>query len=447
MRSTLLLVATIALVGCQEISIDTKPDDTDLPPDTDVGLGAPQPQILVDPLALDFGHLPVDCPAEPQPVTIENIGEADLNVTEVVLDGSGSATFEMFGLPNFPKTLAPGESFQFGVGFAPGDYFIYDKVSIDVKSNDPDERKVSVETFGAGADDAVQEDLFEQVDAGSVDVLWVIDNSSSMSDELRALGREFNYFIQSFVNLGLDYHIGVVTTDMNDPAQSGKLVGPYIDSAAPGYTPADAVAEFRSQTDLGLSGSTTERGLDAAHAALTPPLITGHNDGFYRDDANLAVIVISDEDDSSIMRAAEFSRWLNNRKPDPSMSSFSGMVGPQSGSCGGFPPSGVPAPRYHDAIRRTGGAWADLCSFDTQVFLTYLSYVAAGLDFRFELTREPARGAAEMTVEVAGSVLDFGAFNGWTYDASTNEVVLHGTAIPDPGESVLVSYPFITSCD
>ena len=47
------------------------------------------------------------------------------------------------------------------------------------------------------------------------------------------------FFMNIFDNLGLDYQIAVVTTDMFDPNQSGAFQGPVITPANP-----DAVAEF-----------------------------------------------------------------------------------------------------------------------------------------------------------------------------------------------------------
>jgi len=60
----------------------------------------------------------------------------------------------------------------------------------------------------------------------AVDMLWVIDNSGSMAEEVARLQDSFDVFMNEFVTLGLDYQIGVTTTDMVATDQSGRLPGP-----------------------------------------------------------------------------------------------------------------------------------------------------------------------------------------------------------------------------
>src|SRR5687768_1711576 len=66
-------------------------------------------------------------------------------------------------------------------------------------------------------------DRLVQLTVPQVDVLWTIDNSSSMGDEQQTLIENFPGFADFFVGSGLDYHIGVVTTDLVNPADDGTL--------------------------------------------------------------------------------------------------------------------------------------------------------------------------------------------------------------------------------
>ena len=69
-------------------------------------------------------------------------------------------------------------------------------------------------------------DVLRQRDpVDEVDVLWVIDNSCSMQDDQDALTDAFPEFMDFFIGLSeLDYHIGVVSTDMDDVADGqGQL--------------------------------------------------------------------------------------------------------------------------------------------------------------------------------------------------------------------------------
>src|SRR5687767_15154056 len=69
-------------------------------------------------------------------------------------------------------------------------------------------------------------DVFVQVTTPKVDVLWVIDNSGSMEDEQADLVANFPAFMDFFLGSGLDYHIGVTSTDLdrNYNGSMGKLV-------------------------------------------------------------------------------------------------------------------------------------------------------------------------------------------------------------------------------
>ena len=69
----------------------------------------------------------------------------------------------------------------------------------------------------------IQVDRITQVTIPEVDVLFVVDNSCSMDVEQKALGANFPAFLSWFLKSGLDYHIGVVSTDMKDPTHAGRL--------------------------------------------------------------------------------------------------------------------------------------------------------------------------------------------------------------------------------
>src|SRR5690606_7952311 len=132
--------------------------------------------------------------------------------------------------------------------------------------------------------------------------LFVIDSSGSMSEEQQALGNNAAAFMQTATSLNTDYQIGVITTDMDDGNHGGRLTtgggGPkIINSTTP--NPTQTVAN--RVRAVGTNGSADERGLQTMVAALSDPLINdpNGNQGFLRPDAKLAVVVVSDEDDSS----------------------------------------------------------------------------------------------------------------------------------------------------
>lgn len=138
-------------------------------------------------------------------------------------------------------------------------------------------------------------DVFLQGPSERADILWVVDDSVSMEEELPQLVANGAVFLDALENDGVDFHIAVVTTSLAaDDPDAAVLVGPVITSATPDYA-----AEFQGQLDVGTEGSDLEMGLAVATAALLPPLVETENAGFLREDASLAIIVVSDENDCS----------------------------------------------------------------------------------------------------------------------------------------------------
>lgn len=448
MRRTILV---LALFGCSDYDL-TRDVDGDEVEDSDVDTNVEpgeQPDIEVEPASLDFGWRPVDCPSDPQTVTVRNVGDADLDVTAIDLVGTGNGSFSHDG---GPSVLAPGAETTFEVTFDPLSYEAYD-VDVRVSSNDPDEAVVDVATVGTGSEDAMMEEVFEQPSPSAVDVLWVIDNSGSMSEEVARLQDSFDVFINEFVKLGLDYQIGVTTTDMVDVAQSGRLQG-----ATKIITPAtaDPVAAFLANTNLGSSGSADERGLDAAKAALTDPLISSENAGLVRGGADtvLAVVVLSDEDDASSMSASAFSAWLESYRGDPALTSLSAIVGRKGtswtdmGGCNDFSTgtSASAGTKYVDAAAATGGMWGDICQLDFDLVIKYLSYNAAGLYQQFTLAETPSN-LSQVKVEVDGVAVKYHGVTGWSWISADNAVKFNGDAIPGPEATIVITYPVPADCN
>lgn len=184
---------------------------------------------------------------------------------------------------------------------------------------------------------ATTNDLSDPIGSNRVDILWLVDNSQSMAEEQAELAARFREFIDALVDLRADFHIGVITTDMQAPEESGRLqVRPgrvFLPTGGLGV-PAELAAacagleaelragqpfltrsmyadandnidverlqqDFQCIASAGIAGSSFERGLDALDRALSPDLLQGFNQGFVRDDAFLAIIFLTDEDDCS----------------------------------------------------------------------------------------------------------------------------------------------------
>ncbi|MEZ4403355.1 MAG: VWA domain-containing protein [Kofleriaceae bacterium] len=162
--------------------------------------------------------------------------------------------------------------------------------------------------------------------ARALDLLFVVDNSSSMAEgqaALRAIVASFVDVLTSFEGGLPNIRIGVISTDVGtggvtigrcSPAAKPRgddgrlltngcagLTAPFIEdilradgSRRRNYA-GDLAGVLGCMVSLGVDGCDFPQPLESLYRALQP----GNNPGFLRDDANLVVIIASDGDDCS----------------------------------------------------------------------------------------------------------------------------------------------------
>jgi hypothetical protein len=293
----------------------------------------------------------------------------------------------------------------------------------------------------------VQTDRVVQTTTPAVDVLWVIDNSCSMLEEQQALTANFPLFMDYFADSGLDWHVGVVSTDMDDVNHRGNLRKSngvnYIDENV-----SDPVGTFTNMASMGTTGSWDEKGRNATYSALELLKNQG-NAGFLRDEAALSIIVISDEDDYSsnqLITLTEFINWMLNLKSSTDMVTFSSVVGPPQ-SCSGAVETGD---EYLAVTNQVGGIKWSICSQDWNLLLDELGMQAAGLKREFFLTDRPIIDSIEVWVEEGKNTKTFDYWDGgdpapadlervFTYDPIRNSIAFEAY-IPDELAEVFVEY-------
>lgn len=155
-----------------------------------------------------------------------------------------------------------------------------------------------------------------------IDVLFVIDDSCSMENDQAALASNFEAFFGSFRANQVDFRIAAVTTDMEDEDRSGRFVGPVLTDKTPAVD-----AAFSLLVNVGSEGSAQERALAAARAALSEPLLSTTNRNFLRPNADLALIILGDEDDQSPFPLSEFETFLRGLKSGDARLSVTSIVG------------------------------------------------------------------------------------------------------------------------
>lgn len=425
------LLALLALSACSDYDI-MRTDKDNGNNGSDTAYDPDDPNLVITPDPIAFGTILRNCPSNPIEVTLENRGGAALNVQDIRFEGEGTNSFTHNGEP---VVLEPYETAELEVVFSPGDYLPYD-LRLVATSNDPD-GDTSVQVTGEGVEGATYEEVFTQEPYESVDILWVVDNSGSMEDTVNLLRTNFSSFINEFTTLGLDYHMAAVTTDMVNPTHSGRIRGSVITSD---MDPNQAASLFLGSVDVGASGSSDEMGLAAVQAALTEPLLSNENAGFLREGAALAVIVVSDENDSSAVNSSQFTSWFRTLKTDPEDVRMHGFIGLEiTFDFFGCTVDSV-AQKYKDVVDATGGQTQHICLEDWSTAMTMMSLASAGLANTFPLSAVPSN-LAQLYVYVDGVEAPYGIITGWTYEASTNAIVFHGTSVPLAGQVVTVSYP------
>lgn len=279
---------------------------------------------------------------------------------------------------------------------------------------------------------AVDERLLEPYTGGSglLDVLFVVDDSCSMADNQARLADEFALALPALFGRDLDLHAGVVTTDMDSPSRSGELVEVaglrWVDPGTP-----DAAAVFSRMAQPGTSGSGTEKGIGAIHAALHLHADTV-NAGFQREGASLAVVVVSDENDytpNTDISMAEFVDWFVAARTAPASTVLHAIVNPPGGG-----PVNPVGGRYLQVADQTGGAMVDINAPDwSEVFDRLASDMGASAGMVLSAPTE--RGAIEVwwvPADQEPELLDF------AFEPAENRVVVDPAG--HPSDEIVILY-------
>ena len=283
-------------------------------------------------------------------------------------------------------------------------------------------------------DDAVPdpvwvEEHLAQAAAPAVDVLFVIDGTGSMGEELEAIRSQASAFIDSLALLGLAWQVGVTTTDPDD---AGELLGrPWIITPS-SPAPAEALALV---LDVGNGHSPPSAGLDAAALAIDPT--TDANIGFRREDAALHVLFVSDDDDQSgsILGADPASAFLALLASESSRTGLparaSAVVGDVPAGCSGETGNAGAGTRYVAVATASGGTVGSICDVDFSAAAIALAESAVDWPTEFALQASPVDGSVTVSVDSVRT-------SEFTVDAQAPAIRF--TTAPPPGAAILVRY-------
>lgn len=188
--------------------------------------------------------------------------------------------------------------------------------------------------------------------------------------------------------------------------------------------------------------------------ALTSPDTDpgGPNAGFVRPGAALAIIVVTNEDDSSFGTPEHYARAFESMKGkgNEMLVSFSVIGGTRPDGCyapgeqGLYGSKAEPAWRYAEVSTRVGGIIGSICDTSFERTLVQIAQALNTLKRVFPLTLPPIVGSIHVSV-ISGGVttpVPQDLVNGWQYQADTNSIVFLGSYIPPPGSTVRIDYAF-----
>ncbi len=290
----------------------------------------------------------------------------------------------------------------------------------------------------------------------ATDVLFVVDDSGSMMEHQKNLSSHITSLVEQITFSNNDFHIGVTSTSgkgsFNGGSQYklGELIGQHkiIDPKTP-----DLQSAIEKNLLLGVNGDAIEQLFSPVLAALSEENQNGVNQGFYRPNAHLAVVFLTDTDDQSIFTAWEFVDGLVDLKGSLSritLQSF--MVTSEdikSNSCRGELKDG--SPKIEEAIRLIQGNTYSLCSpqmeqdvlaMAEKIFPPHQGPFLPGIKIdRVKLVGVPEIGSIQ--VEFGKQKLPEDAEVGWSYDAISGEIIFGDKIVWMPqikGTMLVVTY-------
>lgn len=222
---------------------------------------------------------------------------------------------------------------------------------------------------------------------------------------------------------------------------------PKYDPADPAYIPNNVKNIFAVNSNVGLTGCHAESGLESAVESLADPA----NTGFPRPDAHLAVILVSDEEDQipngsggvviNPTAVADYHATLTAAASTTYGYSFHTIARLTDDACGQTYTAGH---RYQELSDLSGGVKASICG-DFATALDDIAQTIIEKTVEFSLTDTPADpNKLQVSVKNSGetefTVVPQDVDNGWTYNATANSIVFHGSAIPGQGAEISILY-------
>jgi hypothetical protein len=254
------------------------------------------------------------------------------------------------------------------------------------------------------------------------DFIFVVDNSASMIQEQAALANAAESLFDAFRRSGIDFRIGVISTD------SEVLRGA-------GFT--NQLDTFKANVRVGINGNGLEMGIEyglrALRRAKTPSLPESFR---VRDDAGLVVVFLSDEENTGLMSVPDYAQAYTAEK-----AVAFGIVGPRPLGCTRVGLGrAVAGTEYIDLAARTGGSTGSICNPNLTEVVEEILFGSIGASSKSPLDRRPISGSLAVDTD---RPIPRTRTNGFDYDPGANTVLFFGS-VPPAGSGFRAAYAFFT---
>ena len=400
-----------------------------------------------------FGAFDEPCRQAAREVCLRNTSDKTVNIDRVSLsedDASpdfvisrGTATVLADGSysdARDPKiTLDPGQSECFTIAYSPDEPAV-DRASLSVIFSEPP-ATMRLELDGSADYPRRQFEKYRQSGNTRVDFLFVVDKSAAMRawestvfDELDNVFRGIDRF--------LDYHVAVISTDEREDGVFYPLHGrlPRVIDR----TLANPFAAFHDNVRVGISDTETSKGLEMVHRAMEHRFDPATNDGFFREDAFLAIVFVTPQNDDSegaVSLYADYIREVHGRRADYPALAF-GFVPVGAGkqcltTARGFEEGA----RYLDLIAHLGGAARSICDDNWEDIVAFFPLGPPSMTFKLKTGADPS----SIRVAVMDDQGTVSPLLAWRYDDELRAIVFNDVDQAPPFGS-LVDISYVSDC-
>jgi MYXO-CTERM domain-containing protein len=251
------------------------------------------------------------------------------------------------------------------------------------------------------------------------DFLFVIDDSGSMVEEQAALSAASAGLFDAFQASGLDFRVGVVSTD------SDVLRGD-------GFT--SDLNAFKADVHVGINGNSTEMGIEYGLRAIQKARVATDPRFKLRDDAGLVVVFMSDEDNTGLQTLAQYEQAYTDQK-----AVCFAITGPRPTGCTrvglGMAHAGT---EYIDLATATGGSSGSICNPKLTEVIEEVLFGALGASGHSPLGKRPVSGSLDVQTD---HVVNRARSHGFDYDPGSNSVLFFGE-VPPSGSNFDAAYAY-----